>query len=134
MTSEDKGVENRSRRESSKNPPEGTLRDRLEADLLTAMKSGKKTTVTIIREMLTAIDNAGAVELNGPADPVVGRSGEVPGKVLSEKQIREVLRVMSDEHRSAINEYKRLGIDDDANRLRKELNIITHYLEGSNID
>jgi uncharacterized protein YqeY len=107
------------------------LRDRLKADLMKAMKARETNTVTILRTLLGAIDNAEAVEVvepSMPIAPVIGQSNEVPRKVLTEADILAILQCEADEQAQAVAEYERLGQQAEADRLRAGLEVITQYL------
>ena len=111
-----------------------SLAERLKADLRGAMKARQSSTVTTIRSMLAAIDNAGAVEQDAAIKPAVGRSGDVPRKELTEEQVRALLQNEADNRRAAITTYARLGRQADADCLRAELQVFAQYLDNSTSD
>jgi uncharacterized protein len=99
-----------------------TLRSRLSTDLLTAMKARDKATVDTLRCLLAALDNAGA------QDPkAFGSSTEVPRKSLTRAEVQALMQAEVASRSSAIIEYQRVGRDTDANRLRAELALLSHY-------
>lgn len=128
------GLEDAERCFSSTETPQMPIRERMKADLLKAMKARRKITVTTLRSVLAAIDNAEAVEPNTSSGPIVGRSADVPRKVLTEKQMRDILESEAAERRSAIAEYERLDRHTDANRLRLELEVLATYSTDSDLD
>ncbi len=103
-------------------------RERLKADLKKAMKARESQTVTVLRSLLAAIDNAEAVELGTSSSFVIGRANDVPRKALSEAQIREVLRGEVEELQTAVAEYERLGKLEEAETLSKALDVASGYV------
>ena len=114
--------------------PKMALEERLKADLRTAMKARQSITVATIRMMLSAIDNAGAVPLSASTGPTVGRSNDVPRRELSERQKWELLQAEAENRRSTIREYERLGRHKEAEQLRAEVAVFTHYLDESSVE
>jgi uncharacterized protein len=101
---------------------------RMKADLLTAIKARQNSAVAALRSMLSAIDNAGAVEVDTSVVPLVGISADVPRRVLSEAEVWELLRAEAKVRQSAIARYEELGKIEDAERLRAELEVVARYL------
>ena len=96
-------------------------------------------TVAALRSALTALDNAGAVEV--PASRVEGAehiagattgvgSADIARRVLTENDVRAILRSRIEEHSRAANEYTRIGRDDIAERLQSEAEALAAYLAG----
>lgn len=111
------------------------MEDRLKVDLRAAMKARQSSKVATIRMMLAAIDNAGAVPTSTPAwPPTIGLSKDVPRRELSERQIWELLQAEADNRHSAILEYERLDRQQEAEQLRAEVALFTHYLEDYSED
>ena len=108
--------------------------ERLKADLRIAMKARQNSTISAIRSMLAAIDNAGAVELDESLTPTVGTSGDVPRRILSEEQVQEILHREAENRRSAIATYERLRRQEEADRLRAELAVFGRYLDALHLD
>lgn len=107
--------------------PTASLRDRIEADMRDALRRGDRAVVAPLRSMLSALDNATAVPLAAAPAATVGRSGDVPRKVLSEADERDVLRRETDERRHALATYTRLGREAEAERLRAEIAVLERY-------
>ena len=104
------------------------LRARLKADLPKAMKARQSHTVTALRTVLAAIDNAEAVEVDTSRVPLVGRSNDVPRKVLTEEQIEAILqREIADLH-ATIVQYQQIGKVREAEQLRARLEVLVGYL------
>jgi uncharacterized protein YqeY len=105
-----------------------SVRNRIKADLLLAMKASESATVATLRTMLAALDNAEAVPLDASFQPLVGQSNDVPRKVLSEKEFLQVLHNEANGRRTAVATYEQLGKVEEANRLRAELAVFAKYL------
>ena len=112
---------------------------RLRGDLTAALKARDSVTVAALRSALTALDNAGAVEV--PASTVGGTeriagatagvgSTEIARRVLSENEVKAILRSEIEEHSRAASEYARIGREDIAERLRNEAGVLAAYLAG----
>ena len=110
---------------------------RLRADLTAALKARDPVTVAALRSALTALDNAGAVEV--PASKAEGTehvagaaagvgATEVARRELSEDDVRTILRSQVDELSRAAGEYGRMERDDIAQRLRSEAGVLAGYL------
>jgi uncharacterized protein len=114
-----------------------SISTRLRADLTAALKARDSVTVAALRSALTALDNAGAVE--APASPVEGSehvagaaagvgSTDIARRVLTEDDVKAILRSQAEEHSRAAGEYGRIGRDDLAERFRSEAEVLTAYL------
>jgi uncharacterized protein len=105
-----------------------SLRERLKADLKSALKARQLPVVTVLRSALSEIDNAEAVELDASMVSVVGRLNDVPRKVLTEDQIRDILQVEANEIQGSLVEYQRLGKHEEAKKLHVEWEVLARYL------
>ncbi|MDQ6717421.1 MAG: GatB/YqeY domain-containing protein [Gemmatimonadota bacterium] len=103
------------------------MRTRLEADLKTAMKARDKSAVGVLRNLIGAIDNAGAVEAGPAGPPIVGRRADVPRRALSDGDINGLIRREAAEIRSALREYESLGRNAEAAELREKLAVAERY-------
>ena len=112
---------------------------RLRGDLTAALKARDSVTVAALRSALTALDNAGAVE--APASLVEGTehiagaaagvgSTDIARRVLTENDVRAILRSQIEEHARAATEYARIGRDDIAERLQSEAEVLAAYVAG----
>ena len=112
---------------------------RLRGDLTAALKARDSVTVAALRSALTALDNAGAVE--APASRVEGTehvagaaagvgSTDIARRVLTEDDVRAILRSQIEEHARAASEYARIGRDDIAERLQSEAEVLAAYVAG----
>lgn len=91
-----------------------TLKDRLRADLTTAMKSRDALRASTLRMVLTALTNA-----------------EVAGKeavALSDEQVLAVLTSEAKKRREAATAYDDAGRTEQAAQERAELDVLTEYL------
>jgi uncharacterized protein YqeY len=109
-------------------PPAAALRDRLAGELRAAMKARNAVAVATLRSLLSALDNASAVDQTLDHRPVFGRSGDVPGRKLTSADVDGVLRAEAAERAAAADDYEQRGLHEGATRLRMELQIITRLL------
>jgi uncharacterized protein len=105
-----------------------SLRKSLKADLLKAMKARQSHTVSTLRTVLAAIDNAEAVDVDTSIVPLTGITKDVPRKVLSEAQMIEIVRAEVEDLRSVMDDYERFGKNAEAEVLREKLNALLPYL------
>ena len=115
---------------------------RLRAALTAALGSGDRVAAAAVRSALAAVGNAEAVDLaqGGHADPAMGAgehfagaraglgAGEVPRKRLTDADITQIVRGEIDDRRSAAAEYDRLGHGGQAERLRREADVLAAVL------
>lgn len=106
------------------------VRDRMKIELKRAMKARAAHTVTMLRSLLSAVDNAEAVDAPDGPVPVTGHTPDVPRRRLSEAEILAILQREADDHRAALAEYERLGRAEEAARLRAELAVVESLLTG----
>ena len=107
-----------------------SLRTQLKTDLRHAMKARQKETVTALRILLAAIDNAEAVQTDTSFVPVAGRTNDVPRKLLTEAHIQQILQAEAAKQREALAECERLGQNDAAEQIRAELAVMSKYLDA----
>lgn len=108
--------------------PAEALRARLAGALREAMKSRDTVVVATLRTLLSALDNAGAVPETRDHAPVFGRSGDAPRRELTAGDARRVLSAEADEREAAAADYERRGLQESAQRLRTELEIIQRFM------
>ena len=107
------------------------LREQMKADLIQAMKARQNATVATLRAILAAIDNAEAVPIEEtamPAEPLLGQQHEVPRKLLSAADIRQIIQQEAAERRAASQKYATLGQPAEAERLQTAAALIEAYL------
>lgn len=112
------------------------LRDRLRHDLRAAMKSRDPETVSALRALIAAVDNAEAVQPGSPplsagaiahSSPGIG-SAEVPRRELSAADLGDIVRDLVTEHHSQAVQYRALHQDDAAGRLDRAAAVLRTYL------
>ena len=116
---------------------------RLRAALTAALGSGDRVAVAAVRSALAAVGNAEAVDpaaQGGPADPAMAPSeqfagaraglgaGEVPRKRLTAADVTKIVQAEISERQSAAAEYDRLGHGGQAERLRREADVLAAVL------
>jgi uncharacterized protein YqeY len=108
--------------------PVESLRARLSADLLTAMKARDKPTIDTLRCLLAVLDNAGAQDPATAPSVVVGLSADVPRKSLTQSELDALMKAEVTSRSTAAIEYERGGRHQDAARLRAELVLLSRYI------
>ncbi|XVV13351.1 hypothetical protein ACQP2X_03040 [Actinoplanes sp. CA-131856] len=111
------------------------LRQKLREALPAAMKARDRAAVAALRATLAAIDNAEAVSAEGGTPkslaietlPGVGAT-EVARRVLTEEDVRRIVRAEADDREQAAAEYAGLGRPERAEQLRAEAGALTAYL------
>lgn len=100
---------------------------RIRADLLTARKARDQLTTTTLQQVLSAIDNAGAVPVSENISFVGAGSTEMPRRELSSKDIHKLVNGEISEARHAIGE---LGDNESSyvSELHKRIAILENYL------
>lgn len=98
------------------------IHDVLRSDLASARRGGDTDRAALVRSLIAAIDNAGAVD---PADHQ-GRT-EVPRRQLSDADVRAILMREGEELRRAAADYEERGRPDESVRLRGLLAMIDRY-------
>ncbi|HXB49322.1 MAG TPA: hypothetical protein VNW50_16290 [Streptosporangiaceae bacterium] len=116
---------------------------RLRAALTAALGSGDRAAVAAVRSALTAVGNAEAVDpaaQRGPADLVIAPSehfagaqaglgaGDVPRKRLTAADVTQIVQDEIAERQSAAADYDRLGHGSQAERLRREADVLAAVL------
>ncbi len=107
------------------------IREQLKAGLAKAMKARQTSVISALRTILSEIDNAEAVEFTASAVPVVGLSKDVPRKILSEVEMRSILKREYHGIKQSLKEYQRLEKHEEAGQLQAELEALASYLKDS---
>lgn len=110
------------------------MRSRLRADLLAAMRSGRKSEVALIRELVAAIDNAEAPLVHArPASAVRHEFGsgsaEVERLVLSRAEVHALLLKEIEDRERVATELERAGEVERANVLRDAALVARRYID-----
>lgn len=106
------------------------LRATLADDLRTAQRERDATRVQVLRALLGAIDNSGAVSADQSYD------ASLPGLGQTERErrgqdaaaLRQLFLGERQEREEAVNMYRGLGQDGEADRLEAEIAVISGYL------
>ena len=107
-----------------------SLRQRINADLLLAMKAKDTVAISALRSVLSALDNATAVPASTVPAPVFGHNGDVPGRDLSDSDCQSIISAAVSDRSAAAEEYERLGRDDVAARMRAEQAVMERYIKN----
>jgi uncharacterized protein YqeY len=102
--------------------------ERLKADLREAMKAREHLRVSTLRTMISALDNATAVEVDTSFVPLMGRTPDVPRRELSEAEQLAILHMEANDRHSALKRYEQLGKMAEVARLRAELDVFAAYV------
>lgn len=102
-----------------------TMRQRLQLDLRVAIKARAVGDVAVLRQLIAAIDNAGAVPLPPKSQPI---QHEVERRYLEFEDIQALLRREYDLRREAAAEFGRLGRIAEAEKATSEMAVVRRYL------
>ena len=113
-------------------PPDAgrELRTRMEQGLRAAQRARDRAGMRVHRDLLAAVDNAGAIDAPqawDPTSPGVGRT-EAPRRILDTAAAAEVLTRELDERRDAAADYHRLGYPTRAQELEADAEVVEGYL------
>ncbi len=107
------------------------LKERLRADLKTAMRERNPAEVSLFRNLIAVIDNAEAVPIEGLEERLrlqsFGFIGKVTRRELDPAELDALLFAEVRSRLSAATDYERHGRSEDAARLRREAGLITRY-------
>lgn len=101
------------------------LRERLQADLRSAMRARALAEVSVLRALIAAIDNAGAVPPPPKTEPI---QSEVERRFLNRDDIQALLRREVDVRRHATDQFRTLGRAVEAEAAKFEMDIVSRYL------
>lgn len=107
------------------------IREQMKVDLRNALKARDTERVTTLRAVLGAIDNAEAVPVaavSSLVEPVIGKSNEVPRKLLSTEDIHQIVAHEVAERQRAAQTYAELGQSAEAERLQTAAALLATYL------
>ena len=108
-----------------------SLAEQLKRDLHAAMKAREPVRVATLRTLISALDNATAVEVDRALVPMEGHTPDVPRREVSEDEQLAILRTEAAGRQRAAAHYEELGKADEAARLRAELAVITEYVASA---
>lgn len=109
------------------------IRSNLQAALKQAMLDRDRTRVSVLRTMLSAIDNATAVADQQPGlaieeSPIGAGASDVTGRVVSEQHAAAILEKEAQEREDAAEVYRGAGHPEHADSLDQEAGLIRSFL------
>ena len=104
------------------------MRQRLQADLRSALKRRNALEISVIRNLVAAIDNAGAV----PIEAVAPIRGEVARRRLDDSDVKDVLLREFQRYFASSNEFARIGRATESDAAELGAGIVRCYLEMAN--
>ena len=107
------------------------LRERLQADLRSAMRARALAEVCVLRQLIAVVDNAGAVPPPTKTEPV---ECEVERRFLNPEHIQALLRREIDVRLHATDVFRALGRAVEAEAAKFEMDIVSRYLLSLNSD
>ena len=108
-----------------------SARDRMQADLRTAMKARDSVRVSVLRSALAALANAEAVVPGHQSStPEAFGTTEVPRRELSEADEHQILAREIDELQTTADELRQHARPDDAADLDVRATILNEYVHG----
>src|SRR5579863_1930135 len=103
------------------------MREKLQRDLRAAIKGRQNLDVAVLRGLIAAIDNAGAVPLAAKSEPP---QHEVERRHLDSGDIQAVLQREYEAHQAAASEFARLGRGVESDRANSAMAIVSRYLSS----
>ena len=101
------------------------MRQKLQTDLRAAIKGRQALDVAVLRGLIAAIDNAGAVPLAAKSEPP---QHEVERRHLDSGEIQSVLWREYEAHQAAASEFARLGRSVESEQANFATAIVSRYL------
>jgi uncharacterized protein len=101
------------------------MRQKLQTDLRAAIKGRQALDVSVLRGLIAAIDNAGAVPLVAKSEPL---QHEVERRHLDSSDVQALLRREYEAHHAAASEYARLGRNVESELANSAMAIVSRYL------
>lgn len=108
---------------------EESLRARLAQELRAAIKARDGARIAALRTLAAALDNATAVPIEDHWGPMPFAAAEVPRKVLTDDDVRSVVRHEIAERRDAAFAFEMHGCFEEALGLKAEIAILEGYLD-----
>jgi uncharacterized protein len=107
------------------------LRERIAQDLKAAMKSRDAPRVSALRSLAAALDNATAVPQPARSGPPSHQPAEVPRRMLSDEDVRDLLLREIGERHDAAFALEKHGCMEEALSIRAEVGIIEEYARAA---
>lgn len=103
------------------------MRQILQTDLRAAIKGRQALDVAVLRGLIAAIDNAGAVPLAAKSQPT---QHEVERRHLDSSEVQALLRREYEAHQAAVSEFARLGRSVESEWANSATAIVSRYLSS----
>jgi uncharacterized protein len=103
------------------------MRQKLQTDLRAAIKGRQALDVAVLRGLIAAIDNAGAVPFAAKSEPP---QHEVERRHLDSGDVQAILRREYEAHQAAASEFARLGRSVESEQANFATAIVSRYLSG----
>ena len=103
------------------------MRQKLQTDLRAAIKGRQALDVSVLRGLIAAIDNAGAVPLTAKSEPP---QHEVERRHLDSGEVQAILRREYETHQAAANEFARLGRSVESEQANFAMAVVSRYLSS----
>ncbi len=103
------------------------MRQKLQTDLRSAIKRRQALDVAVLRGLIAAIDNAGAVPLAAKSEPP---QHEVERRELDSGEVQALLLREYEIHQAAASEFARLGCSVECERANFATAIVRRYLSS----
>lgn len=116
---------------SNKTDAAEALRERLQSDLRSAMRARALAEVSVLRQLIAVIDNAGAAPPPTKTEPV---QCEVERRFLNRDDIQALLQREIDVRQHATDVFRTLGRAVEAEATKFEMDIVSRYLLSLNGD
>lgn len=104
-----------------------TVLERLRADLTVALRDRRPVEASMIRSLIAAIENAGAIEAEPSVEPKIGLGHDQPRRELDSQDIARIIERERSEVVAAIDHYRDLGLTDEIQDLDQRLRVIDRY-------
>lgn len=101
------------------------VRKRLQSDLRSAIKARAAREVAVLRQLIAAIDNAGAIPLPPKTELI---QSEVERRCLGSNDIQCLLQREFDIRRHAAHQFSTLGRRVEAEKAKFEMDVVARYL------
>ena len=103
------------------------MRQKLQTDLRVALKGRQALDVSVLRGLIAAIDNAGAVPLTAKSEPP---QHEVERRHLDSGEVQAILRREYETHQAAASEFARLGRSVESEQANFAMAVVSRYLSS----
>lgn len=84
----------------------------------------------MIRTLIAAVENAGAIEAEMSPEPRIGLGHDRPRRELQSDDVNDIIERERTEVLDAIAHYRQLGLTEELQELETRLRVIDRYHEG----